>query len=58
MEAAKLAGINITLIPMCYQMGGFNMPPEEQRRFISKNLNDYIDLFEKPNQSLKLIINT
>ena len=26
LEAAKIAGINITLIPMCYQMGGFNQP--------------------------------
>ena len=48
LEAAKLAGINITLIPMCYQMGGFNQPPQnEQKRFISKNLSDYLNLFEK-----------
>ena len=48
LEAAKIAGINITLIPMCYQMGGFNQPPQnEQRRFISKNIEEYLDLFEK-----------
>ena len=55
MEAAKIAGINITLIPMCYQMGGFNMPPQkEQRRFISKNINQYIDLFEKTKSISKI----
>ena len=48
LEAAKLAGINITLIPVCYQMGGFNQPPQnEQKRFLSRNINDYLDLFEK-----------
>ena len=48
LEAAKLAGINITLIPMCYQMGGFNQPPlNQQKRFLSRNINDYLDLFEK-----------
>ena len=59
MEAAKLAGINITLIPMCYQMGGFNMPPRKNRgdSFLRTLMNTLIYL-KKPNQSLKLIINT
>ena len=41
--AAKKTGIKITLIPIFYQMGGFNKPPEEkQRRFISSNLESYL----------------
>lgn len=46
-SAAKRAGINITLIPVFYQKGGFGRPPEdEQRRFISRNLDEYTLLFE------------
>ncbi len=46
-SAAKRTGINITLVPIFYQMGGFGQPPEEtQRRFISKNPEEYAKLFE------------
>ena len=46
-SAAKRTGINITLIPIFYQKGGFDKPPEEnQRRFISKNFHEYAELFE------------
>lgn len=45
--AAKDAGIKITLIPIFYQKGGFGLPANErQRRFISKNFDDYLKLFE------------
>ncbi len=45
--AAERAGIGITLIPIFYQKGGFNTEPlEEQRRFISNNLEKYVKLFE------------
>lgn len=47
-SAAKNAGINITLVPIFYQKGGFNSPPsKEQRRFINTNVDDYINLLEK-----------
>lgn len=46
-EAAREAGIKITLIPIFYQKGGFNQPPNErQRRFISETFEDYLRLFE------------
>ncbi|MGK7389272.1 MAG: formimidoylglutamate deiminase [Candidatus Cyclobacteriaceae bacterium M2_1C_046] len=46
-SAAHTAGINITIIPMLYRQGGFGKPPEEnQRRFISKSIEDYINLTE------------
>ena len=46
-QAAKNAGINITLIPIFYQKGGFNKEATvEQRRFISNNIDAYISLFE------------
>lgn len=45
-EAAKEAGIKITLIPIFYQKGGFGIEPNErQRRFISKTFDDYAKLF-------------
>ena len=47
MEAAKIAGINITLIPCVIRWVDLICPQKEQRRFISKNINEYIDLFEK-----------
>lgn len=47
MEAAKDAGIKITLIPIFYQKGGFGQPPNaRQRRFISAHFEDYARLFE------------
>lgn len=46
-EAANEAGIKITLIPIFYQKGGFGVEPKtRQRRFISKNFEDYAKLFE------------
>lgn len=48
MAAAQTAGIHLTLVPMCYQQGGFNTPPEDkQRRFISKTIADYYKLLER-----------
>ncbi len=46
-EAAREAGIKITLIPIFYQKGGFGVPPNErQRRFISQTFDDYQKLYE------------
>lgn len=46
-NAAKNAGIHITLVPMFYQKGGFGMEPlEKQRRFISATIEDYYQLLE------------
>ncbi|HEV8158397.1 MAG TPA: formimidoylglutamate deiminase [Pyrinomonadaceae bacterium] len=46
-EAAKDAGIKITLIPIFYQKGGFELPANDrQRRFISPTFDDYLKLFE------------
>ena len=54
-QAAKNAGINITLIPIFYQKGGFSKEATtEQRRFISNNIDAYISLFEA---SKSLILN-
>ena len=45
--AAKKVGMNITLIPIFYQKGGFGKAPTEgQRRFISKDEDAYLDLIE------------
>lgn len=45
--AAKTAGINITLIPVFYQKGGFGQEPQaRQRRFISKTVEDYFHLLD------------
>jgi len=46
-EAAKEAGIKLTLVPIFYQKGGFGVAPNErQRRFISPHFEDYARLFE------------
>lgn len=46
-EAASEAGIKITLVPIFYQKGGFNQPPNDrQKRFISANFEDYLKLYE------------
>lgn len=45
--AAKTAGINITLIPVFYQKGGFGQEPQaRQRRFISRTVEDYFHLLD------------
>jgi formimidoylglutamate deiminase len=46
-SAAKAAGINITLVPIFYQKGGFGKDPVEgQRRFISPTIDAYLKLLE------------
>jgi formimidoylglutamate deiminase len=53
-EAAKEAGIKITLIPIFYQKGGFGQPPNErQRRFISPTFEDYLKLLEASAQACR-----
>ena len=53
-SAAQKTGINITLIPIFYQKGGFGMPPtEKQKRFISFSEEDYLELFEKSAKATK-----
>jgi len=53
-EAAKEAGIKITLIPIFYQKGGFGIEPNErQKRFISKTFDDYAKLFEASREACK-----
>lgn len=45
--AAETAGINITLLPVFYQKGGFGKDPlPEQRRFISPAYDDYCSLLD------------
>lgn len=45
--AAATAGINITLIPVFYQKGGFGADPQaRQRRFISRTIDDYFHLLD------------
>ncbi|MGE3800463.1 MAG: formimidoylglutamate deiminase [Candidatus Kapaibacterium sp.] len=45
--AAAKAKINITLIPIFYQKGGFGKEPtDRQRRFISPDIDAYLQLFE------------
>ncbi len=52
--AARTAGIKITLVPVFYQKGGFGMEPQErQRRFISRNVDDYFKLLEASKAALK-----
>lgn len=54
-NAAKTAGIHITLVPMFYQKGGFGMAPlEKQRRFISPTIEDYYKLLESSAEACKL----
>jgi formimidoylglutamate deiminase len=45
--AAKTAGINITLTPVFYQKGGFEIVPQlRQRRFISTTAEEYFHLLD------------
>ncbi len=47
MQAAEVAGIKITLIPIFYQKGGFGQEPnKKQRRFISETVADYKALLD------------
>ena len=53
LSAAQQAGINITLVPMFYQKGGFGKDPEpQQRRFISNSLDEYLELLEASSLSV------
>jgi formimidoylglutamate deiminase len=53
-EAAREAGIKITLIPIFYQKGGFGIEPNDrQRRFISATFDDYQKLFEATAEACK-----
>ena len=46
-RAAHKAGIKLTIIPIYYEQGGFGKPAQnEQKRFLSKSIDDYLDLFE------------
>lgn len=46
-SAAKTAGINITLVPIFYQKGGFGQAPNDrQKRFISPDIDSYLRLLE------------
>jgi formimidoylglutamate deiminase len=52
--AAKNTGINITLCPIFYQKGGFGKDPVEgQRRFISKTVDDYLNLYKASEDACK-----
>lgn len=52
-EAAKTAGIKITLIPVFYQKGGFGLDPQpRQRRFISKTVDEYFHLLDDSAHSI------
>lgn len=46
-SAAINSGINITIVPVFYQMGGFGQEPfDNQKRFINKTTEDYLHLLE------------
>ncbi|MFZ1806329.1 MAG: formimidoylglutamate deiminase [Cyclobacteriaceae bacterium] len=52
--AAKTAGIKITLVPVFYQKGTFGEDPQpRQRRFISKSVDEYLQLFEASKEGTK-----
>lgn len=51
--AASATGIKITLIPVFYQKGNFNEPPQSrQRRFIVATLEDYFLLLESSSRAV------
>ncbi|BBM83043.1 formimidoylglutamate deiminase [Candidatus Uabimicrobium amorphum] len=50
--AAKEVGIDITLVPIFYQMGDFGVAAKDgQRRFISSTVDDYLKLYEKSREA-------
>jgi formiminoglutamate deiminase len=52
--AAKTAGINITLVPIFYQKGGFGQEANErQKRFISPDIDSYLRLLEASKDACK-----
>ena len=53
-SAARTAGINITLVPIFYQKGGFGKPATEgQKRFISPDIERYLNLLESSKEACK-----
>jgi len=53
-KAAKRSGINITLVPIFYQMGGFGKPAtDKQKRFISPTVEDYLQLLKASKKACK-----
>jgi formimidoylglutamate deiminase len=53
-EAASIAGIKITLIPVFYQRGGFGKDPQpRQRRFISSSVEAYFHLLDDSAHAIK-----
>ena len=53
--AAKRTGIGITLVPIFYQKGGFGKPATEgQRRFISPNIDSYLQLLDASNDACRI----
>lgn len=53
-SAAENAGINITLVPIFYQKGGFGKEPTEgQRRFISPTIDEYLQLLDASKNACK-----
>jgi formimidoylglutamate deiminase len=56
LAAAATAGINITLIPVFYQKGGFGKEAEpRQKRFIFQDTDVYFRLLEQANDVVKTI---
>lgn len=53
-SAAVTAGINLTLIPIFYERGGFGLDAEPyQRRFLSRNIDEYFALLEATKSLVK-----
>ena len=51
LRAAEKTGMGLTLIPIFYNQGGFNKEPlEEQRRFLSRDIDDYLHLHSLASQ--------
>lgn len=47
LRSAQKTGMELTIVPIFYQLGGFGKAPQEkQRRFISKDLDAYFQLVE------------
>ena len=54
LAAARQTGIHVTLIPVHYRHGGFDLPPTAgQRRFLSRDLDDYRKLLTATAAKLK-----
>ncbi|MGH8373425.1 MAG: formimidoylglutamate deiminase [Gammaproteobacteria bacterium] len=47
-EAARVAGIHLVLLPVLYRRGGFEQPArDEQQRFVHSRLEEYCQLLEQ-----------